>query len=510
MPSEKLEKGSKIVLKKLNIMEQNNSHSDLVRDGDEIEQNERTLREVSWKEWVSVSVLCYVNLINYMDRFTLAGVLEEIQTYFGVNDGRAGLLQTAFVVSYMAFGPLFGYLGDRYSRRWLMSFGVFLWSVTTLCGSFMQNYWWFLLFRSLVGIGEASYSTIAPTIISDLFVGDIRSKMLALFYFAIPVGSGLGYIVGSETASLAGSWHWALRVTPALGLVAVFMIVVFLEEPERGASEGNVHMEATSWGEDIKELLKNKSYILSTAGFTCVSFVAGALAWWGPKFIEKGLNIQGNPGAEDSVSFRFGIVAMISGLIGVPTGSYLAQRLRHRVHRIDAYICGFGLLLSSPFVFFAIFSAKYSAPVCFTMVFFGEFFLNLTWSIVADILLYVVLPIRRSTAEGFQLLVSHALGDAGSPYLVGVLSEAYQIMLRGNDNVTTPMNVTLTPQDSDTTLIEFKALQYALFTACFVEILGGFLFLFNAFFIVEDKEKVERAIHGNSQRLLINEDLQST
>lgn len=70
--------------------------------------------------------------------------------------------------------------------------GVFLWSGTTILGSFMQHYGLFLTFRTFVGIGEASYSTIAPTIISDLFVNDIRSKMLAMFYFAIPVGSGFG------------------------------------------------------------------------------------------------------------------------------------------------------------------------------------------------------------------------------------------------------------------------------------------------------------------------------
>lgn len=91
-----------------------------------------------------------------------------------------------------------------------MAFGVFLWSLTTIVGSYMnvsytyfidflfsnyfynkiysQEYYLFLFFRSLVGVGEASYSTIAPTIISDMFVKDVRSKMLALFYFAIPVG----------------------------------------------------------------------------------------------------------------------------------------------------------------------------------------------------------------------------------------------------------------------------------------------------------------------------------
>ncbi|KAL1497452.1 hypothetical protein ABEB36_008423 [Hypothenemus hampei] len=510
MPSEKLEKSSNFVLKTLNIMEQNNSQAELVRESEENGDEERSWGDVKWNEWISVGVLCYVNLINYMDRFTVAGVLEDVQKDLNVNNQKIGLLQTAFIVFYMAFGPLFGYLGDRYSRRWLMAFGVVLWSLTTLCGSFMTNYWWFLLFRAMVGIGEASYSTIAPTILSDLFVGNIRSKMLALFYFAIPVGSGLGYIIGSETAKLLGSWHWALRVTPGLGLIAVFLIIVFLNEPERGASEGSGHMEATSWIEDLKEIIKCKSFVLSTAGFTCVAFVAGALSWWGPQFLEKGVALQGYKNEVSSISFRFGIVAMISGLVGVPLGSIIAQKLRHRIKRIDAYICGVGLLMSCPFVFLAIYFAKYSIPVCFTMIFFGELFLNLTWSIVADILLYVIMPIRRSTAEGFQLLVSHTLGDAGSPYLIGVLSEAFLIMLNGNTNESntnsTSVVTSTTVAASTADLNEFKALQYALFITCFVEVIGGLFFLINALYIVEDKERVERTIHGNSESLLINED----
>lgn len=121
-----------------------------------------------------------------------SGVLPDIQKTFdrGYSDG--GLLQTVFVISYMVCAPAFGYLGDRYSRRWIMILGVALWSGTTLAGSFMHSWGWFMTFRALVGIGEASYSTIAPTIISDLFTHNMRSKMLACFYFAIPVGSGLG------------------------------------------------------------------------------------------------------------------------------------------------------------------------------------------------------------------------------------------------------------------------------------------------------------------------------
>lgn len=123
------------------------------------------------------------------------GVLDDIQIDFQIGDDQGGLLQTVFVISYMICAPIFGYFGDRYSRKWIMIVGVAIWSGTTLAGSFMPEFNGFLAFRACVGIGEASYSTIAPTIISDLFIHDIRSKMLAVFYFAIPVGSGLGYAI---------------------------------------------------------------------------------------------------------------------------------------------------------------------------------------------------------------------------------------------------------------------------------------------------------------------------
>lgn len=482
MPSEKIEK---VVLKPFKMdPTQNHSQQELVREGDE-----RTLRDVKFREWVVVVVLCFVNLINYMDRFTIAGILDQVKDHYHINNDEGGLLQTVFVLSYMLFAPLFGYLGDRYSRRWIMAGGVFLWSLTTLAGSFMDHFGWFIFFRALVGVGEASYSTIAPTIISDYFVGNIRSKMLAFFYFAIPVGSGLGYIVGSETAKIFGQWQWALRVTPILGLAAVLLIIFILEDPERGQSEYiSGHLETTPWGEDIKDIVHNRSFMYSTAGFSCVAFVAGALSWWGPSFIEKGIRLQTNGLIDTSdVPYKFGIISMISGLIGVPLGSLIAQKLRPKYNRIDANICAIGLLASAPLVFLVCITARHNSIICYTLVFFAEIFLNLTWSIIADILLYVVLPTRRSTAEGFQLLVSHAFGDAGSPYLVGVLSEAFKRALSK-----TYSSETLTSYEDDE--VEFTSLQYALFSTCFVEVLGGLFFIITAFYIVSDKRKVADAI----------------
>ncbi|XP_037823593.1 protein spinster isoform X2 [Lucilia sericata] len=517
------------------------SDSDSVEEGDRLGGGTTpttncapgTVRCITRSQWFTVGVLCFVNLINYMDRFTIAGVLEDIQSDFGIGDDDAGLLQTVFVLSYMVCAPIFGYLGDRYSRRWIMAIGVLLWSTTTLLGSFMNNFGWFITFRALVGIGEASYSTIAPTIISDLFVHDLRSKMLAVFYFAIPVGSGFGYIVGSETAHLAGNWRWALRVTPILGIAAVIFIWL-IKDPERGESEGSHNLSTTTYGEDVKYLMKNKSFMLSTAGFTCVAFVAGALAWWAPKFIFLGLKMQ--PGNENliqnDVSYKFGMITMLAGLIGVPLGSVLAQRLRTQIENCDPYICAAGLLISAPMAYMAIVLPQTSSTLCFLFIFGSQVALNLCWSIVADILLYVVVPTRRSTAEAFQILISHALGDAGSPYLVGVLSEAIKKHLRttahraselvssgsleslsltlgevfNSTTTTTEASTLIVPSTTlsmqsqnlalteDTDLIKFEALQYSLFSTSFVEVIGGIFFLITAAFIIKDKNKASQAI----------------
>ncbi|XP_044870477.1 protein spinster homolog 1-like [Mauremys mutica] len=361
--------------------------------GGQPEVGVQTVTGISYPRSVMiVAVLCYINLLNYMDRFTVAGILPDIESFFRIGDSSSGLLQTVFISSYMVLAPIFGYLGDRYHRKRLLCLGIAFWSAVTLGSSFIpqEQFWLLLVTRGLVGVGEASYSTIAPTIIADLFVSDQRSRMLAFFYFAIPVGSGLGYIVGSKVKDLAEDWHWALRVTPALGVVAVVLLVTVLQEPPRGAVErhSDSPLRYTSWAADIRALT-----------------LAG----------------EGQGGSLASV-----------------TGSLPLQ----------------------------------------VFIFIGETLLSLNWAIVADILLYVVVPTRRSTAESFQIVMSHLLGDAGSPYLIGVISDRIQ---RGR-----PASY----------LLEFHSLQYALMLSAFAGVLGGGFFLATALFIQGDRKRAELSTQG--------------
>lgn len=435
---------------------------------------------ISRRSYISVAILCFINLINYMDRFTVAGVLEDVKAYYKIGNTEAGLLQTSFIVSYMIMAPVFGYLGDRYSRKYIMAFGVTFWSLTTLAGSFIPKNMFgaFIFLRALVGTGEASYSTIAPTIIADLFSKDHRSRMLAFFYFAIPVGSGLGYIAGSQIAAGLGSWHWALRLTPGLGILSVILTFTCLREPPRGEAEGGSHVNTSTVTSDLADLCRTKSFIWSTCGFTCVTFATGALAWWAPLYMGYAMKLQAADANKDKASLIFGAITCIAGIVGVLCGSVASQYLRKSNPRADPLICAFGVLACVPLLYAGCVIADRQIELSWILIFLGEVCLCVNWTIVADMLLYVIIPTRRSIAEAVQILVSHAFGDASSPYIVGIISD---VIMSGK---------------TQTYYYMFTSLQYALYVPAFVLILGGLCFFMTALHIEKDKMRCSLVTHG--------------
>ncbi|XP_053341261.1 protein spinster homolog 3 [Clarias gariepinus] len=444
----------------------------------------------SARAYIAVAVLCYVNLLNYMDRYTIAGVLPSLQTYFAINDSMAGLLQTVFICSFMLLAPVFGYLGDRYNRKLIMVGGMTAWIATTLGSSFItaEYFWLLLLLRALVGTGEASYCTIAPTIFGDLFTGAQRTLMISFFYIFIPVGSGLGYILGAQIATATGDWRWALRLNPILGVPGVILLMLLTPNPPRGALEtkGEACIEHTSYLEDIKYLFRNRSFVWSTLGVTAMAFVTGALAFWTPTFMSRARIIQGittectKEPCDPSDSYIFGGITVGTGIVGVLIGSFISRKLKDKVANADPLICAVGMLSSSPCLFIAMTLASMSIPATYTFIAIGEILLSLNWAIIADILLYVVIPTRRSTAEALQILTCHLLGDAGSPYLIGTISDA------------------LSKLNPNSPYWKFRSLEYSIFICPFVGVLGGLFFLLTALYVKEDRKAAERMMTGET------------
>uniref|UniRef100_A0A4W5LYV8 SPNS lysolipid transporter 3, sphingosine-1-phosphate (putative) n=1 Tax=Hucho hucho TaxID=62062 RepID=A0A4W5LYV8_9TELE len=424
------------------------------------------------RSYITVAVLCYVNLINYMDRYTIAGVLLSIQKFFVITDSTSGLLQTVFVCSFIILAPIFGYLGDRYNRKFIMIGGLSVWVVTTLSSSFVteSNFWLLVLLRALVGTGEASYSTIAPTIIGDLFSGAKRTVMISAFYIFIPVGSGLGYIIGSFVAKATGDWRWALRVSPRNRTYSI--------EIKQHTSMNAVCLISLSVSPC------SKSFVWSSLGVTAMAFLTGALAFWTPIFLSRAQVTQGiqppciTEPCDTSDSYIFGVVTVVTGILGVSLGSTISRRLRDRVPNADPLICAVGMLSSAPCFFAAIVLASTSIPATYVFIGIGETLLSLNWAILADILLYVVVPTRRATAEALQIMVCHLLGDAGSPYLLGAISDA------------------LRTYQPDTHVWNLRSLEYSFLLCPFVGVLGGLFFLMTALYITKDRKNAELLAAG--------------
>lgn len=204
--------------------------------------------------------------------------------------------------------------------------------------------------------------------------------------------SGLGYVTGSALSTAFGGWQWALCGTPLLGAVAVLAIICCVKDPPRGESEGHDALKSSTYLEDLKSLMTNKSFIYSTLAFTCVTFCTGALSWWGPNFLQDGIksmNIEDSqrPMDPSKISFVFGVITMLAGIIGVPLGSILSVKLRPKIAKADPLICGVGLALSSVFLCLSLFTCNHLFFLAFVLIFLGEIALNINWSIVADILL---------------------------------------------------------------------------------------------------------------------------
>ncbi|VDP90825.1 unnamed protein product [Echinostoma caproni] len=290
------------------------------------------------KAHVTVVILVIVNLLNYMDRFTIAGIPINVQRFYHIDDEKMGLLQTMFFVSYTLLSPIAGYFGDRWHRKYIMVMGLVLWICVTLCSSFVPAHLFplFMLTRCLVGVGEASYSTIAPTILSDLFVGSKRMKMLGFFYFAVPVGSGCGYVLGWAVTRLTNQWQWSLRITPLFGIVCVLLLVYLHQDPPRGQAEGAARLQTTSWITDLRSLILNPAFMLVSGGFTCSTFILGAVTWFGVQLIQLGLNAT----HDDPNAWKAYNPGTLSGKPNISVRSIVVLRSRLKlVHRFCATEC---------------------------------------------------------------------------------------------------------------------------------------------------------------------------
>jgi len=369
---------------------------------------------------LTLALLFAINLLNYIDRYVLPGVLPLVEKHFGVSKERLGWLAPAFLVVYMLTSPAFGLLGDRRPRRLLIGAGVQLWSLATAAAGLARSFGELLVSRMLVGVGEAAYGTTAPTVISDLYPQRSRGRALALFYVAIPVGSALGYVLGGAIGS-ASSWRAAFWIVGLPGLL-VGLLAYWMREPVRGASEGVEEQQLRRYLArkvrlaDYLGLLRNRSYLLNTLGMTAYTYAVGGISYWMPTYLNQQRRL---PLA--AASFRFGLVTVGTGIAGTLGGSWLAERLARRLRGAYFLVSGAGMLAAALPFYLAVTSER--PAVYWPALILAELFLFVNTGPSNTVIVNVTAPALRTTAFAANILVIHALGDVLSPVVMGRIAD---------------------------------------------------------------------------------------
>jgi len=272
---------------------------------------------------------------------------------------------------------------------------------------------------------------------------------------------------------------------------------LIVREPERGKAERDQGAEKvgdqpdSSIWQDLLYLLKTKTYIWSTIGYTSVVFVTGTLSWWASNAIiyanaaEKNVTDikKFSNNDKSNITLIFGVMMTLGGLIGVTIGTVFAQmwkrgqacfRGRHNP-RADALVCMIGSIVACPFLFLGMHLIDIQMVCSWIAMFVAVTFLCLNWAINVDMLLYIILPKRRSIATGVQILISHLFGDASGPYIIGIISDR----IRGAD---------------ETTHARYKSLVYAFYIPTFLLVVSAICFGVSAWTLVGDKEKFDVAM----------------
>jgi MFS family permease len=364
-------------------------------------------------------LLLAINLFNYMDRYILAAVTVPIREDFGISRAAVGWLSTAFLLSYMVTSPIFGWLADRFSRWALIGVGVLLWSLASGASGLAQVYLFLLLTRCLIGVGEGAYGPIAPTLIADLYPVAIRGRVMAWFYAAIPVGSALGFILGGMFA-VQGRWHWAFLLSVPPGLV-LGVWCFWMKEPPRGLSYATVAHRAVL--RDYLTLVRTPSYILNCFAMTAFTFAMGGISYWMPDYLTQERNLS-----ERFAIPAFGGIVVVTGLVATILGGITGDKLRelgwggaYFLVSAGGMLLGFPLFLGMLFVPF---------PLAWVLLSAAVFCLFFNTGPSNTALANVTHPSVRATAYALNIFVIHALGDAISPPLIGMVADHWNNSLK--------------------------------------------------------------------------------
>ena len=293
--------------------------------------------------WYVVAVLLLAYTLSFIDRMILSLLVGPIRADLGISDTQMSLLMGfAFAVFYCVLGIPLGWLADRGSRRGLMVAGVAAWSLMTAICGLTRSYATLFLARIGVGVGEATLSPAAYSMLGDYFPREKLGRAMAVYSIGVPLGSGIALVAGALVVKFVTEgpplivpvlgamepWRLTFVVVGLPGLLVALLIALTVREPARkGGAAGLAKGEFTA-------LLKAHPAAIGAhfGGMSLLALVMyGAMAWI-PQFLHR---TYGMPVPE--AGLWFGGATAICGACGLMLGGWMADGLYRRGYR-DAHL----------------------------------------------------------------------------------------------------------------------------------------------------------------------------
>ncbi len=362
-------------------------------------------------------LLTALNFVNYIDRYILPGVQEQVKGEFALTDAQIGSLTLWFMVAYMAASPVTGWLGDRFPRKPMIVVAALFWGSVNLLTATVHSYGSLNLRHAALGIGEASFGIFAPALLSDFYPPAQRNRVLTIFNIAIPVGAALGYLIGGTVGEHFG-WRTSFVVSAIPAILLAILIALFMKEParSRGSDEGKAQLRKDT----VLSLLHNPAYLCSIGGYAAVTFSLGGISWWMPSFLQR---IDGR--SQSSAAFLMGGITVVAGLAGTIVGGAIAQRWSRKTPKALYLVPAISALLATPPALVCFFGPQVFGTRALTLpgLALAIFFIFLGTGPVNASTVNAVRPEIRAAALAGQLFLIHALGDAISPRIIGTVSD---------------------------------------------------------------------------------------
>ena len=368
-------------------------------------------------KWELLALLSAAFFFHQADRAIFGVVLSSIKGELGLTDSQLGLVGTSLFATLAVMVPIAGILGDRLSRKWIITCSLLFWSAATAVTGAARGLFSLILFRSVAtGSGESFYAPSAYSLVAA-YHRKTRSLALSIHQAALYIGvMSSGFLAGW----VAENWGWrsAFYVFGAVGVLLGVVFVFRLRDAPQ--AEGRLEIEGEekpTVGEALRVLARTPSASLLTAGFCAIVFVNNAYVVWAPAFVQHKFNLTLTQAGGGAMFYHH---AAAFGAIMV--GGFITDRMVPSCPSFRLRLQGLALLLGAPMIYWL----GMTGDLCTTWVAMASFgfFRGLFEANTHASLFDVVPPKCRATAVGLMTMTAFLLGSL-SPLMIGRLCDVY-------------------------------------------------------------------------------------